>query len=138
MELSPTVRAALSAGHLAHLVTIDPDGKPHVTIVWVGVEGDEIVCGHLARPRKVSNIQRNPSVALSMETGGPVIGGQAEYLIVYGRASISEGGAPELLHRLARVYLGEGVEFANADYSEPGYITRITVDRVAGVGPWRD
>ena len=137
MELSPAVRAALTAGHLAHLVTIEPDGAPHVTIVWVGLEGDEIVCGHLGELRKVANIRRNPAVALSMATGGPVISGQAEYLIVYGRARITEGGAPQLLHRLA-VYLGHDVEFADSDYSQPGYVTRIVVDKVTGVGPWRD
>jgi PPOX class probable F420-dependent enzyme len=138
VELSPTVRAAVTAGHLAHLVTIEPEGTPHVTIVWVGLDGDEIVCGHLGKMRKVSNIKRNPSVALSMETGGPAIGGQAEYLIVYGKARVTEGGAPELLDKLAKVYLGDGVAFANTGYSEPGYVTRITVDKVAGVGPWRD
>ena len=35
-------RAALTSGHLAHLVTLNPDGSPQVTIVWVGLEGDEI------------------------------------------------------------------------------------------------
>jgi hypothetical protein len=43
--LSDSIREALTAGHLAHLVTINPDGSPHVTIVWIGLEGDEIVSG---------------------------------------------------------------------------------------------
>jgi hypothetical protein len=107
-------------------------------MVWVGLEGDEIVCGHTGEWRKVGNIRRNPVVALSMETGGPLVAGQAEYLIVYGRARVTEGGAPELLERLAKVYIGPEVQFPSSDDAAGGYITRITVERVAGVGPWRD
>jgi hypothetical protein len=41
--LNDAVCSALSAGNLAHLVTLNPDGSPQVTIVWVGLDGDEIV-----------------------------------------------------------------------------------------------
>ena len=47
MILNDTVRQALTAGHLAHLVTLNKDGSPQVSIVWVGLDGDEIVCAHL-------------------------------------------------------------------------------------------
>jgi hypothetical protein len=43
MILNDTVRQALTAGHLAHLVTLNKDGSPQVSIVWVGLDGDEIV-----------------------------------------------------------------------------------------------
>jgi PPOX class probable F420-dependent enzyme len=137
MELSQPVRSALTSGHLAHLVTVEPDGSPQVTGVWVGLEGDEIVAAHLGLARKVANMQRDPRVALSMETGGWVAEGVAEYLVVYGTARIAEGGAPELLQRLAHVYAGPGAKFPTTDNPPPGYVTRITPLRVGGVGPWR-
>jgi hypothetical protein len=56
---------------------------------------------------------------------------------VYGRARIEEGGAPELLQRLARVYLGPDVKFPPMDDPPPGFTLRTTVERLAGVGPWR-
>jgi hypothetical protein len=105
--------------------------------VWVGLEDDEIVAGHLGIWRKVANIRRNPHVALSMETGGHAPNGLAEYLIVHGSARVTEGGAPELLQRLAHVYLGPGVKFPTIDAPPPGYITRITAERIRGIGPWR-
>jgi hypothetical protein len=70
MILNDTVRQALTAGHLAHLVTLNNDGSPHVSIVWVGLDGDEIVSGHLKLHKKLKNIQRHAGVALSMVTGG--------------------------------------------------------------------
>lgn len=70
MELNGDVRKALTSGHLAHLVTLESDGTPQVTVVWVGLEDDEIVAGHLEVWRKVANIRRDPRVVLSMETGG--------------------------------------------------------------------
>lgn len=136
MILNDAVRQALTAGHLAHLVTLNTDGSPQVTLVWVGLDGDEIVSGHLGSRQKVKNIQKNARVALSMETGG-ITGVLDNYLVIYGHARITEGGAPELLHRLAQVYVGPGTKFP-ADNSPPGYIIRITVESIRGVGPWRE
>lgn len=134
--LTDTVRAALTAGNLAHLVTLDGDGRPQVSVVWVGIDGEEIVSGHLGNRRKLDNVRRDPRVALSMETGGIEPPGLARYLVVHGRARVTEGGAPELLQALARVYLGEGVRFPPMDDPPPGLILRITPERVGGVGPW--
>lgn len=61
-----SVRAVLESSALAHLVTLDPDGSPQVSIVWVGLDGDEIVAGHLAERRKVHNIRNDPRVVLSV------------------------------------------------------------------------
>ena len=134
--LTDPVRAALQGGNLAHLVTLEPDGSPQLSIVWVGVEGDEIVSGHLGGRRKLTNVRRDPRVALSMATGGRDPSGLDHYLVVHGRARVTEGGAPELLQRLARVYLGPDVRFPPMDDPPPGYVLRITPERVSGVGPW--
>ena len=62
--------------------------------------------------------------------------GLLQYLVVYGRARLEEGGAPELLQRLARVYLGPDVKFPPMDDPPPGHVMRIAVERVTGIGPW--
>jgi PPOX class probable F420-dependent enzyme len=135
--LTDDVRAALTAGHLAHLVTLNADGTPQVSVVWVGVEGDEIVSGHLSgAQQKLRNVRRDPTVALSMVTGGRNAFGLDHHVIVHGRARVTEGGAPELLQRLAHVYLGPDVTFPPMPDPPPGFVLRIAVERVGGVGPW--
>ena len=134
--LPDSVRAVLESPALAHLVTLNPDGSPQVTGVWVGLDGDEIVTGHLAERRKVTNVRNDGRVALSIETGNHNARGLVEYLVIYGTARISEGGAPELLQKLAHTYLGPDARFPDMDNPPPGYITHIRVDRISGVGPW--
>jgi len=134
--LPESARTVLESAALAHLVTIDPDGAPQVSIVWVGLDGDEIVAAHLPEHRKVRNIRRDPRVALSIETPNRNSIGLNEYLVVHGHARITEGGAPELLQRLAHTYLGSDGTFPPMENPPPGYITHISVDRIGGVGPW--
>lgn len=126
----------LESDRLAHFVTLNPDGSPQVTCVWVGLEGDEIVSGHLAMQQKVRNIERDPRVALSIESKRTNELGLQEYLVVHGRARIQEGGAPELLQRLAHTYIGPDAVFPPMPDPPPGFVTRITVERLGGVGPW--
>ena len=65
VQLSDAVRRTVDGGHLAHLVTLNPDGSPQVTIVWVGLDGDEIVAAHLSRHKKLRNVgARQPGRAL--------------------------------------------------------------------------
>jgi PPOX class probable F420-dependent enzyme len=135
-SLPDSARAVLESAALAHLVTLNPDGSPQVTIVWAGLDGDEIVLGHLPEHRKIRNIRNDSRVALSIETGERNATGLNEYLVIYGTARVTEGGAAELLQRLARTYLGPGVRFPPMDNPPPGYITHIAVDRIGGVGPW--
>jgi PPOX class probable F420-dependent enzyme len=134
--LPDSARAVLESAALAHLVTLNPDGSPQVTVVWVGLDGDEIVAAHLPEHRKVRNIRNDSRVAVSIETSTRDALGLNEYLVVYGTARITEGGAAELLQQLAHTYLGPEARFPPMDNPPPGYITHISVDRVAGVGPW--
>ncbi len=136
MQITDSARTLLEGPALAHLVTLNPDGSPQVSIVWVGVHGDEIVCAHMAERQKVRNIRRDPRVSLSVEAGTHNERGLVEYLVLHGSARITEGGAAELLQELAQVYLGPGVRFPDIDDPPAGFVTHITVERVGGVGPW--
>ena len=137
MKLPDSARELIEGGAIGHLVTLDPDGSAQVTGVWVGVEGDELITAHLdPGQRKLANVRRDPRVAISFEGTRIRPPGLREYLVVHGRAEVEEGGAAELLQRLAHVYLGPEVRFPPMDDPPPGVRMRIAVDRVGGVGPW--
>lgn len=137
MDIPASLRAVVETGPLAHLTTLNADGSPQVSVVWAGIEEDAFVLGHMGVWRKVRNVRHDPRVALSFLGPGTNAAGLREYAVVYGEARITEGGAADLLQRLARVYIGPDVEFPPpALRDRPGYITRIRPTRIAGVGPW--
>ncbi len=134
--LTPEARELLDSDALVHLVTLNDDGSPQLSCVWVGLDGDEIVSGHMLHRRKVRNVERDRRVVLSVEGRDSNERGLREYLVVYGRARVQEGGAAKLLQQLAHVYLGPDAVFPPPGFDAPGYVLRITPERVGGVGPW--
>jgi PPOX class probable F420-dependent enzyme len=135
--LPPSARELIESGALGHLVTVNADDSPQVSCVWVGVEGGERVSGHLRLDqRKLQNVRRDPRVVVSFEGTRIHPPGLKEHLVVHGRARLEEGGAPELLQRLAYVYLGPEVKFPPIDDPPPGVVMHVTVERIGGVGPW--
>jgi PPOX class probable F420-dependent enzyme len=136
VELPDAARKLIESDALAHLVTLNADGSPQVSCVWMGLEGDELVAGHLRPQQKIRNIERDSRVVVTFEGTRIHPPGLKEYLVVHGRARVTEGGAPELLQRLAHVYLGPDVHFPPMPDPPPGFVTRIAVERIGGVGPW--
>jgi PPOX class probable F420-dependent enzyme len=130
-------RELIESEALAHLVTLEADGRPQVSCVWVGLEDGDIVFASLGDRRKLDNIRRDPRVALSIEGTRMNEIGLREYLVVHGTARIEEGGGPELLQRLAHTYIGPDAKFPPMEDPPPGVIVHIVPERLGGVGPWR-
>lgn len=136
-QLSDEAIALLNSDAVATIVTLDADGTPHLSAAWVRLEGDDVVFGTLGGQRKLENIRRDPRVALMVQSERVNEWGLREYLVINGSARIDEGGAPELLQELAHTYLGPEVVFPAMPSPPPGFVTRIRVERVSGIGPWR-
>jgi PPOX class probable F420-dependent enzyme len=120
---------------MAHLSTINHDGSPQVTVVWIGLDGNELVSGHMSWYRKLENIERDARVVLSFDA--PRVPGVFlnPYAVVRARAAVEPSDdAWSLLNRLAKVYMSPDAEFPAP--KGPGYIVRYSVERVGGVGPW--
>lgn len=130
------VRRVLESDALAHVATLDPDGRPHVTIAWVGLDAGEVVFATLGDQRKLRNVRRDPRVTISIETPRTNEMGLREYLVIYGSGRVTEGGAPELLQELAHTYLGPDVKFPPMPDPPDGFVTRVAIERVSGIGPW--
>jgi predicted pyridoxine 5'-phosphate oxidase superfamily flavin-nucleotide-binding protein len=64
MSIPSTVRELIKRGPIAHLVTLDEDGSPQISVAWVGIEGDEVVIGTLSDQAKLRNIRRDARTAL--------------------------------------------------------------------------
>jgi PPOX class probable F420-dependent enzyme len=95
MELPSEARDLIESGPLAHLVTLNRDGTPQITCVWVGLDPDEIVSGHLfGTQQKLKNVRRDPRVALSLEASGANEVGMQHYLVVHGRAASPKAARP--------------------------------------------
>jgi PPOX class probable F420-dependent enzyme len=136
MQLPESARRLITSGAHGHIITRNSDGSPQVSLVWITLDGEDVIIGHLREHQKVRNVRRNPQVALSIESPTKSAMGLAEYLVIYGTATLEEGGAPELLQRLAHIYMGPDVKFPTMENPPPGWIMRIRVDRFTGVGPW--
>ncbi len=136
IPIPASARDLLESDALAHVSTVNADGSPQVTLAWVGLDGDEVVIATLFDQRKLENLRRNPNVTLSLQTPKRNAFGLNEYLIVSGTARITQGGAPELLQEFAHTYLGPDVRFPPMPDPPPGFVTRISVERIGGVGPW--
>jgi len=136
ISIPDAARALLESDAVASVVTLDEDGSPHVTAAWVGIEDEEIVLATLPEQRKLRNLRRDPRVALSVPSRTVNEWGLLEYLVVYGTARVTEGGAAEMLQRLAHTYLGPDVVFPPMPDPPPGFVTRIAPTRFGGVGPW--
>jgi PPOX class probable F420-dependent enzyme len=141
MKLDEHSRVLIGSGADATLVTLNTDGSPQVSVVWVAVQatpdGDEIVTAHLGEHKKVRNVRRDGRVALTIlseDRSAPM----TPYLLIYGTARIQEGGAPELLRELAKTMIGPDAKFPPMDDPPAGFLTRIRIDKVGGVGPWAD
>lgn len=138
MKLNDAARDLIGSGADGTLVTLNPDGSPQVSVVWFALqstpEGDELVTAHLKEHKKVRNVRQDPRVSVTV-VSAPKPGTLTDYLSIIGTARIVEGGAPELLTELAAVMLGADSGFP-PEGSPAGYLTRITIDRVGGSGPW--
>lgn len=135
-RLAPAALELLDSPAVATVATIDADGSPHLSAAWVGLEAGEVVFGTLDDQRKLRNLRRDPRVALTIQSDRINEWGLREYLVLHGTARVTDGGAADLLQRLARTYLGPDVVFPAMPDPPPGFVTRIHVERVAGIGDW--
>jgi PPOX class probable F420-dependent enzyme len=140
MELNESARNLIGKGADATLVTLNADGSPHLSLVWVALQstpdGDELVVGHLSKNgnKKVRNVRNDSRVAVMIVSPGGPGHPISLWLSVNGTARIVEGGAPELLKELAQTLCPDG-DFV-PEGAPPGFLTRIRIEKVAGVGPW--
>jgi PPOX class probable F420-dependent enzyme len=137
-DIPDSVRDFLATGPFAHVVTLGPDGTPHVSLAWAGLDGDDVVFATFFPDQpKIHNLRRDPRVSLSFQATEYEGEGLYPYVVIRGRASVTEGGALAVMDRLAEAYIGPGAIYPMRDFPE-GAVIRVTVEKIYGTGPWRE
>jgi PPOX class probable F420-dependent enzyme len=128
--LSGAARAIIDDRNPAVLATINPDGSPQTSVVWVGRDGDDLLISSAAGRRKERNLRREPRVSLCVYDRND----SERYLEVRGLAAVSPDSGRRLAVALAEKYEGPGggEEFLRLPPEVVRVVIRITPLRVAG------
>jgi len=130
VSLNDAVRGLLDEPNHAVLATINPDGSPQTSVVWVGRDGDDLVISTAAGRRKERNIRRDPRVSLSVyDRADP-----ERYAEIRGLAAVTEDAGRKLAAALGEEYDGPGggQQFLDLPPEVVRVVIRITPRRVVG------
>ena len=128
------ISAYLAEAHVAHFVTIRPNGRPQVAPVWFLEDNGKAYVMADANAMKVRNVSRHPAVTLSIATDQRPL----KYVVLNGNAQVAEGDIAKMVERICVRYDGpvRGVEFAKELLSEDRMkLIEVQVTRTVG---WKD
>jgi PPOX class probable F420-dependent enzyme len=109
------LRELIESGPMAHLSTINADGSPQVTVIWLGLDGEQLVSGHMGHYLKLRNIERDPRVVLSFDSPRDLGVFMNPYAVLRAHAVVEASEqAWALLDRLAKVYVSRDTKFPAA------------------------
>ena len=128
--LSAAARKVIDAPNPAVLATVNPDGSPQTSVVWVRRDGNDLLVSSAAGRRKDRNLARDPRVSMTVyDQADPL-----QYVEVRGLASISEDAGRQLAVSLAQEYEGPGAgqEYLELPPEVIRIVIRITPQRIVG------
>jgi PPOX class probable F420-dependent enzyme len=130
VKIPQSLKTILENKAYGHVVTYNAKGKPELTMVWVDVDGDEVLINTAEGRRKPQNIRQNPQVIVSVQDRN----NPQAYAVFHGKGRIVEAGAAEHIDKLAKRFLGlDKYPYRSPD--EKRLIVRIAVDRIGGMAP---
>jgi PPOX class probable F420-dependent enzyme len=100
VSLPQSVRELLDKPTYAVLTTLNPDGSPHSTVIWLKRDGDDIVFSTARGRRKARNMERDPRISIcAYDPARPFF-----YCSLEGTVTLTEDDGPELIDELSRKY----------------------------------
>ncbi|MEZ5115964.1 MAG: PPOX class F420-dependent oxidoreductase [Candidatus Nanopelagicales bacterium] len=125
-ELPPQARAWIDAPEFATIATVEPDGRPHLSVVWVERDGDDLLVSTVVGRRKHRNLVRDPRATVLVSPREQPY----SYVEVRGTASLTEEGGRELIDRLNLKYHGVDRYAGDDGTDNVRVVVRITPDKV--------
>ncbi|MFE1309168.1 PPOX class F420-dependent oxidoreductase [Streptomyces sp. NPDC058755] len=129
--LSDQLKSLLDGPVFIIVGTVQPDGSPQLSPVWVKRDGDQILFSTTVDRRKKKNLDRDPRVSVVVQDPQmPYVYGE-----IRGTAEMTTQGGPELIDELSMKYTGKNyAEFnpASAEDAER-VVVRITPRKVVGL-----
>jgi PPOX class probable F420-dependent enzyme len=130
IALPQSVRKILEDRAYGHVVTYNANGQPQVTMVWIDVDGDDVVFNTAEGRLKPKNLRRDPRIVISVQDRND----PQSYMVFHGKASVTEAGADAHIDKLAKRFLGaEKYPFRRP--GEKRLVVRVKSDRIGGYGP---
>lgn len=128
--LSPELKALLDTPVFVTVATIQPDGSPQVSPVWVKRDGDDVLISTTTGRRKERNLARDPRVSVVVQP----FDSPYTYAEIRGTAALSSEGAQELIDELSVKYTGKKYADFNpsSGADDPRVVVRITPRKVVG------
>ncbi|WP_158882327.1 PPOX class F420-dependent oxidoreductase [Amycolatopsis anabasis] len=129
VSLSEFARSLIDGKNFATLATLNPDGGPQTSVIWVKRDGDDVLFSATERRRKVRNLVRDPRVSLSIfDTANPYA-----YAEIRGTASVTEDPGKALPKELSHKYVGEDPPFESGEIRR--VIVRVTPEKIVEFTP---
>lgn len=98
--LPEPAKALLDAREFVTLATLEPDGQPQLSVLWVKRDGNDVLMSTVAGRRKQRNLAREPRATVLLYP----IGNPYNYLEVRGSVTMTEEGGRELIDELYEKY----------------------------------
>jgi PPOX class probable F420-dependent enzyme len=100
--LPEAAQALFDATEFVTLATVQPDGQPQLSVVWVEREGDDLLMSTTTNRQKYRNLERDPRASVLLyPKDNPY-----SYVEVRGNVTMTEEGGRELIDRLNQKYMG--------------------------------
>jgi len=129
VKIPQALKKTLEDKAYGHVVTFNPAGRPELTMVWMDVDGDELLFNTAEGRRKPDNIRRNPRVIVSVQDRN----NPQTYAVFHGKARVTDAGADAHIDKLAKRFLGVE-KYPYRQPNEKRVIVRIDVERISGYG----
>ena len=130
VQLTDAQKKYLTDKNFAHIATLNKDGSPQVSPVWVGYDGKHIIVNSEDKRLKVRNLKRDPRVSLSIQNGEQPYA----YIEIRGKAvEITPNGGGEGIDAFAKKYMN----LDKYPMNKPGdvrVVIKIEAEHVTGQG----